>query len=63
MKIRIGTRKSALALAQTKLVENALKAAFPEIETEIVHITTKGDKILDKPLDAIGEKGVFIAEI
>ena len=63
MKIRIGTRKSALALAQTKLVENALKAAFPEIETEIVHITTQGDKILDKPLDAIGEKGVFIAEI
>lgn len=41
MKIRIGTRKSALALAQTKLVENALKAAFPEIETKIVHITTK----------------------
>ena len=63
MKIRIGTRKSALALAQTKLVENALKAAFPEIETGIVHITTKGDKILDKPLDAIGGKGVFIAEI
>ncbi len=63
MKIRIGTRKSALALAQTRLVENALKAAFPEIETEIVHITTKGDKILDKPLDAIGGKGVFIAEI
>lgn len=63
MKIRIGTRKSTLALAQTKLVENALKAAFPEIKTEIVHITTKGDKILDKPLDAIGGKGVFIAEI
>lgn len=61
MKIRIGTRKSALALAQTKLVENALKAAFPEIKTEIVHITTKGDKILDKPLDVIGGKGVFIA--
>lgn len=63
MKIRIGTRKSRLAIAQTKMAENALKKAFPEIETEIVHITTKGDKILDKPLNALGGKGVFTGEI
>lgn len=63
MKIRIGTRKSRLAMAQTKMAENALKKAFPEIETEIVHITTKGDKILDKPLNALGGKGVFTGEI
>lgn len=63
MKIRIGTRKSKLALAQTKLVADALKSAFPDIETEIVHITTKGDKILDKPLAEIGGKGLFISEI
>lgn len=63
MKIRIGTRKSRLAMAQTEMAENALKNAFPEIETEIVHITTKGDKILDKPLNTLGGKGVFTGEI
>lgn len=63
MKIRIGTRKSQLAMAQTKMAENALKKAFPEIETEIVHIMTKGDKILDKPLNALGGKGVFTGKI
>lgn len=63
MRIRIGTRKSKLALAQTKLVADALKSAFPDIETEIVHITTKGDIILDKPLAEIGGKGLFISEI
>ena len=63
MKIRIGTRKSKLALAQTNMVESALKNAFPHIETEIVHIVTKGDKVLDKPLSEIGGKGLFISEI
>ncbi|MGN0631681.1 MAG: hydroxymethylbilane synthase [Ruminococcus sp.] len=63
MKIRIGTRKSKLALAQTQMVETALRNAFPHIETEIVHIVTKGDKVLDKPLSQIGGKGLFITEI
>ena len=64
MKIRIGTRKSTLALAQTKLVENALKAAFPEDEYRRSFTSRQREtKILDKPLDAIGGKGVFIAEI
>ena len=63
MKIRIGTRKSSLALAQTQMVCNALKNRFPDIKTEIIPITTKGDKILDKPLAKIGGKGIFITEI
>lgn len=63
MRIRIGTRKSSLALAQTDMVIKSLHDAFPDIETEIVHITTKGDKILDKPLARIGGKGVFVSEI
>ena len=63
MRIRIGTRKSRLALAQTEMVCQALKQAFPELQTEIVPITTKGDKILDKPLTQIGGKGIFITEI
>lgn len=63
MKIRIGTRKSRLALAQTDIVIDSLKKAYPDIQTEIVHISTKGDKILDKPLESIGGKGVFVSEI
>lgn len=63
MKIRIGTRKSRLALVQTELVKNAIESHFPDVETETVHITTKGDRILDKPLSEIGGKGLFITEI
>ena len=59
MTIRIGTRKSRLAIAQTEMVINTLKNKFPEIKTEIVTITTKGDKILDKPLTQIGGKGIL----
>lgn len=63
MKVRIGTRKSKLALAQTEMFANALKKKFYDIDTEIVCISTKGDKILDKPLAMIGGKGVFISEL
>lgn len=63
MKVRIGTRKSKLALAQTEMFANALKKRFDDIETEIVCVSTKGDKILDKPLAMIGGKGVFISEL
>lgn len=63
MKIRIGTRKSPLALAQTELFIKRIKMYLPEIDTEIVHITTKGDNITDRPLSIIGGKGVFVSEI
>ncbi|MGN0470496.1 MAG: hydroxymethylbilane synthase [Acutalibacteraceae bacterium] len=63
MKIKIGTRKSKLAMAQTNMVIRALQTEFPEIQTEIVPIVTTGDKILDKPLVQIGGKGVFVSEI
>ena len=63
MKIRIGTRKSKLALIQSELAADAIKREFPDAEIEPVHITTRGDVILDKPLEKIGGKGVFIDEI
>lgn len=63
MKIRIGTRKSKLALAQTEMVKAQLLKAFPELEIELVHVSTKGDRITDKPLDKIGGSGVFVKEI
>ncbi len=63
MKIRIGTRKSKLALIQSEMAANALRRAFPDITTEFVYITTKGDIVLDRPLEKLGGKGVFIDEI
>ncbi len=63
MKIRIGTRKSKLALWQANFVANKLKEHFPDLEIELVKITTKGDKILDVPLAKVGGKGLFVKEI
>lgn len=61
-KIKIGTRGSKLALAQAKIVEELLKNSFPDVGVEIVVIKTQGDKILDKPLTEIGDKGLFVNE-
>lgn len=61
-KIRIGTRGSRLARKQAALVQEALVQADDGLETEIVILHTKGDKILDKPLAEIGDKGVFVSE-
>lgn len=61
--IRIGTRKSKLALIQTELVKTQILKYFPNEKIEIVHVVTHGDKVLDKPLGEIGGKGVFTKEI
>jgi hydroxymethylbilane synthase len=63
MKLVIGTRASKLALAQSRLVQHALLAAHTGLEVTLEHITTRGDIILDRPLSAIGDKGLFITEI
>jgi hydroxymethylbilane synthase len=60
---RIGTRGSALALAQTEMVRSALDRAVPGLVTEVVTISTAGDILADAPLDAIGGKGVFVKDI
>lgn len=63
MKIRIATRKSALALWQAKHVAAVLEA-FPDVTaTELVPMSTKGDEILDRSLQKIGGKGLFIKEL
>ena len=62
-KIRIGTRGSKLALKQASLVQEAISRADSGIETEIIVVHTKGDKIQDKPLTEIGDKGVFASEL
>lgn len=61
--VRIATRSSRLALWQAEFVSTALKAAYPHITIELIRITTKGDKILDKSLALIGGKGLFVKEI
>lgn len=63
MKIRIGTRKSKLALAQTELVKSAIEKNIEDVEVIIVPMSTKGDEILDKSLKQIGGKGVFTKEL
>ncbi len=62
-KLRIGTRKSRLALIQTDIVISLLQKSVPGIDIETVHISTIGDKINNKPLDQIGERGLFTKEI
>lgn len=62
-KIRIGTRGSKLALKQAALVQEALRQADDVIEAEIVVVHTKGDKVQDRPLTEIGDKGVFASEL
>lgn len=63
MKYIIGTRGSKLAMAQTGLVRDRLEKTYPEHEFEIQIIQTKGDRIPNKPLDQIGDKGLFVREI
>ncbi|CAL7936544.1 unnamed protein product [Xylocopa violacea] len=61
--IRVGSRKSELALIQTKYVIECLKEHHPEKKFQIVTMSTKGDKILDKSLPKIGEKSLFTEEL
>ena len=61
--VRIGTRKSQLALVQTYWIKAELEKHFPDLEVEVDRISTKGDKILDVPLAKIGDKGLFTKEL
>lgn len=63
MKVVVGTRGSKLALSQTRWVIGELEKHYPDIVFETQIIKTKGDLIQDKPLDKIGDKGIFTKEI
>src|SRR6185503_2353888 len=62
MKIRLGTRGSALALAQAAMTRAALEAAAPGLEVERVIIKTTGDRQSETGVAESG-KGVFVKEI
>jgi hydroxymethylbilane synthase len=61
--LRIATRKSPLALWQAEEVARQLKSFHPELEVELVPMTTKGDQILNSPLSKVGGKGLFVKEL
>jgi len=61
--VRIGSRGSDLALWQARWVQRQLQERHQGLETYIDIIKTAGDKILDSPLSAIGDKGLFTREI
>ncbi len=59
----IATRESLLALWQAKYVQGRIQEKYPNIEVELLPITTEGDQILDRALIDIGGKGLFIKEL
>jgi hydroxymethylbilane synthase len=63
MMIRIGTRGSALALAQVGWVRQKLEERYPGLKIEVVTIKTSGDRFLNTPIKAIAGKGIFVKEI
>jgi len=62
-KIKVGSRESVLAIKQAEIVIEAIKKNNPNLEIELVTFKTKGDRILDRSLDKIGGKGLFIKEL
>lgn len=63
VRYRIGTRGSKLAMIQTEFVKTRLEAAYPEDRFEVVVIRTKGDRVTDRPIAAIGDSSLFTREI
>jgi|TARA_B110000438_G_scaffold42926_1_gene42851 hydroxymethylbilane synthase len=61
--LKIATRKSPLALWQAEFVKSRLQLLYPDLDIELVKMTTKGDKILNTPLSKIGGKNLFIKEL
>jgi hydroxymethylbilane synthase len=61
--IRIGSRESKLAIAQAQIVIQAIRRAAPDLPLELVTMKTTGDKILDRTLDQVGGKGLFVKEL
>tara|TARA_R110002073_G_scaffold251609_2_gene414166 strand:- start:1137 stop:2063 length:927 start_codon:yes stop_codon:yes gene_type:complete len=61
--LKIATRKSPLALWQANFVKSALEQAHPDLDVQLLAMSTRGDKILDTPLAKVGGKGLFVKEL
>ncbi len=61
--IRVGSRESELAVAQSRMVMDCLERVCPDRPLQLVTMKTTGDKILDRTLDKVGGKGLFVKEL
>lgn len=61
--VRIGSRESVLAVAQAQLLIDYINKNCEQIEPELVTMKTTGDRILDRTLDQVGGKGLFVKEL
>src|SRR5437870_632652 len=59
----IATRESALALWQAEHVRARLESLYPATVVQLLGVTTLGDRVVDRPLSAIGGKGLFVKEL
>lgn len=62
-KIVIGSRESRLAVIQSQMVLDFIKAHHPALDVELLTMKTTGDIILDRTLDKVGGKGLFVKEL
>lgn len=62
-KIRVGSRESKLAVIQSQMVMDAIRNSNTDTEPELITMKTTGDIILDRTLDQIGGKGLFVKEL
>lgn len=62
-RLRIATRRSELALWQARHVQTRLQALHPGLEVTLLPVSTRGDRITDRPLADIGGKGLFLKEL
>lgn len=61
--VRIGSRGSMLALAQSSWVKQQIESCYPDLQVEMSIIKTSGDRVIDRPIAAVSGKGVFTKEI
>ena len=62
-KLTIATRESPLALWQAEFVRSALTQAHPDLDVQLLGMTSRGDQLLDSPLSKLGGKGLFVKEL
>jgi len=61
--LKIATRKSPLAVWQAEFVRSQLQLHYPELDIELVKMSTQGDHMINSPLSKIGGKSLFIKEL
>lgn len=61
--IRIGSRESRLAVKQAEMIREQIQKSDPHLLVEIITMKTTGDKILDRSLESVGGKGLFVKEL